>query len=59
MLGFENGKEAKKAYLDHYNSLDFFGSMTVMDFDEFLDIVKNSKKERVSWNIKDKRKKNK
>jgi hypothetical protein len=59
MLGFENGKEAKKAYLDHYNSLDFFGSMTVMDFDEFLNIVKNGKKERVSWNIKDKRKKNK
>lgn len=57
MLGFANGKEAKEAYLDHYNSPDFFGSMTIMDFDEFKKIVQKGEKGKVTWNIKPKRKK--
>lgn len=57
MLGFESEAKAKKAYLEHYDSPKFFGSMTVLDFDEFKDIVKCGKKGRVHWNVKDKRKK--
>jgi hypothetical protein len=35
MLGFESPKEAKQAYLIHYNSPRFFGSMKEMDIDSF------------------------
>jgi hypothetical protein len=35
MLGFNSADEAKKAYLDHYNDDRFFGSMTVMPFEQF------------------------
>lgn len=35
MLGFNSADEAKKAYLDHYNDKRFFGSMTVMPFEQF------------------------
>jgi hypothetical protein len=35
MLGFESADAAKKAYLDHYNDDRFFGSMTVMPFEQF------------------------
>jgi hypothetical protein len=35
MLGFNSAEEAKKAYLMHYNDDRFFGSMTVMPFEQF------------------------
>jgi hypothetical protein len=35
MLGFDSADAAKKAYLDHYNDDRFFGSMTVMPFEQF------------------------
>lgn len=35
MMGFESPTEAKQAYLDHYNSPKFFGSMKEMDIDAF------------------------
>jgi hypothetical protein len=35
MLGFDSADAAKKAYLDHYNNDRFFGSMTVMPFEQF------------------------
>jgi hypothetical protein len=35
MLGLESADAAKKAYLDHYNDERFFGSMTVMPFEQF------------------------
>ncbi len=61
MLGFNDKKQAKQAYLDHYDSPDFFGSMTEMSFEDFKHLAtcdKPSVKERLPWNIKDKRKKN-
>lgn len=57
MLGFANKSEAKKIYLEHYDSPDYFGSMTVLPFEEFKDIVTCGDKKRVTWNIKNKRKK--
>ena len=35
MLGFATEEDAKEAYLDHYDSPDFFGSMEVVDFEDF------------------------
>lgn len=35
MLGFSNPNQAKQAFLDHYTSPHFFGSMTVVPFEEF------------------------
>src|SRR5690606_3737100 len=35
MAGFKNDKEAKEAYLAHYNSPKFFGSMYEMTIDQF------------------------
>lgn len=35
MLGFDSAKEAKRAYLAHYNRPGFFGSMVEMTMDEF------------------------
>lgn len=35
MLGFDNADAAKKAYLAHFNDNRFFGSMSVMPFEEF------------------------
>jgi hypothetical protein len=35
MLGFDSADAAKKAYLAHYNDDRFFGSMTVMPFEQF------------------------
>lgn len=37
MVGFRNAKEAKEAYLQHYNSPKFFDSMTSMTVEEFKD----------------------
>lgn len=44
MLGFDNKNIAKKAYLDHYDDLDFFGSITIMSFSEFKENVNNGTK---------------
>lgn len=35
MLGLDSADEAKKAYLAHFNDDRFFGSMTVMPFEQF------------------------
>ena len=35
MLGFSSGKEAKAAYIRHYNNPKFFGKMKTMAMDEF------------------------
>jgi len=35
MLGFDSAKQAKKAYLKHYDNPNFFGSMTQMTMREF------------------------
>lgn len=37
MMGFESAKQAKAAYLMHYDSDKFFGSMDTMTVDEFRD----------------------
>lgn len=36
MLNFPNAAAAKKMYLNHYDSLKFFGSMKVLSVDEFI-----------------------
>lgn len=43
MLGFNSSKEAKKAYLNHYDSPKFFGSMTEMTIDKFKESLKKNK----------------
>lgn len=35
MLGFDSAKQAKEAYLQHFNDPKFFGSMKEMDIEEF------------------------
>lgn len=35
MLGFDNKTDAKEAYLKHYSSKDFFGSMDEMSIEDF------------------------
>ena len=35
MIGFESEKDAKQAYLTHYNSPKFFGSIRAMDIEDF------------------------
>ena len=55
MLGFENQKAAKKAYLDHYDSEKFFGGMTVVQMDEFKDIVNGKSKSKTNWKKKGKK----
>jgi len=42
MIGFRSAAEAKAAYLSHYNDDRFFGSMTVMPFEEFKEKVLHS-----------------
>jgi len=42
MLGLLSADAAKKAYLAHYDNPKFFGSMTVMPFDEFKEKVLRS-----------------
>jgi len=39
MLGFDSGKQAKKAYLGQYDSPKFFGTMTTMSIDEFKEKI--------------------
>lgn len=39
MLGFNSADAAKEAYLQHYDSPDFFGSMSVIPMDKFKEKV--------------------
>lgn len=43
MLGFDSAKEAKEAYLQHFNDPKFFGSMKEMDIEEFKQKVASTK----------------
>lgn len=43
MLGFKSAKEAKKAYLEHYNDHRFFGSMKEFTMDEFKEKLTSHK----------------
>jgi hypothetical protein len=47
MLGFDNKKQAKQAYLDHYNSPNFFGSMTTVSVKELKKLLKDRKGEKL------------
>jgi hypothetical protein len=45
MLGFESPREAKAAYLEHYDDRRFFGSMTETTIDDFKRMfIENAKK---------------
>lgn len=55
MIGFDSPSKAKKAYLAHYNSPKFFGSMSEISFDEFKDIVDKKKKDKIKWKNKAKK----
>jgi hypothetical protein len=43
MLGFDSAAEAKKAYLSQYDRPDFYGSMDVMDIENFKEKVFDEK----------------
>lgn len=43
MLGFKDGQEAKKAYMEQYDRPGFFGGMDSMTLDKFLGIIKDKK----------------
>jgi len=43
LLGFSSPKDAKSAYLAHYDSPDFFGCMSMMPFSEFKRRLDRSK----------------
>lgn len=49
MLGFDNPARAKEEYLAHYDSPKFFGSMSVISFDEFKKIVEEGDRQKVNW----------
>ena len=51
MLGFDEAEEAKQAYLDHYDSPDFFGSMTEMTFEQFKTSLKENKGKKLQENM--------
>lgn len=48
MLGFKTAKQAKQAYLDHYDSPKFFGSMTEMSLDELRVLLREKKGEKLT-----------
>ena len=52
MLGFQGQKDAKKAYLDHYDSSDFFGGMTVVSFSEFKKTIEEENGKKIKWKKK-------
>ena len=52
MLGLENPKDAKKAYLYHYDRDDFFGSMTEVAIEDFKREVKSKNRKKVDWKKK-------
>jgi len=43
MLGFDSRSEAERAYLAHYNSPDFYGSITEIQTEVFVQNVKDGK----------------
>ena len=43
MIGFSNHHQAKQAYLAHYDDPRFFGSMTILPMEEFIEKVKRTK----------------
>lgn len=47
MLGFDSATEAKQAYLKHYDSPKFFGSMTEMTFERFKESLKKNKGQKL------------
>lgn len=55
MLGFESEDRAKEVYLDHYDSPEYFGSMSVIPFNEFKKIVENGDREKINWKKRAKR----
>lgn len=55
MLGMDNPARAKEEYLEHYDSPDFFGSMSVIPFEEFKKLVENGDKEKINWKRKGKK----
>ena len=48
MIGFESPKDAKQAYLAHYNDSRFFGSMKTMKVDDFKEEFVNKNLESLS-----------
>jgi Inorganic Pyrophosphatase len=44
MLGFDSEEEAKKAYLDHFNSSSFLGSITEMSVERFKQWISGGKR---------------
>lgn len=58
MVCFPDEKEAKEAYLDHYDSPKYFGSMDTMKMADFKDIVKSGKRGgKVKFKVKKAKKK--
>lgn len=49
MLGFSTAASARLAYLAHYDNPAFFGSMTVMDFEMFLNAISMSNQNWFKW----------
>jgi len=49
MLGFSSPGKAKEVYLDHYDSEEFFGSMTEVSFADFKKIVENGDRQKINW----------
>lgn len=45
MVGFNDPKEAKRAYLEHYNDKRFFGGIKVLSMDKFKERLKERKGE--------------
>lgn len=52
MLGFESSKDAKAAYIEHYNSPKFFGGITELDMDDFKQKLEGKKGELIKSLLK-------
>lgn len=52
MLGFDSEKEAKEAYLLHYSSEDFFGSMDTVTMSKFKKCIENDDLGDFAWKKK-------
>ena len=48
MLGFRSEKKAREAYLEHYDSEDYLGSMTTLSLQQFKKDIKNKAGE-IKW----------
>jgi len=47
MIGFSSAREAKRAYLVHYDDPGFFGSMTLMTVERFKKVIEKNKGKRL------------